>query len=641
MGPSRADRDPGGEEPTGLSRRAYLKLAGATAGYAAAGGFALSEADRRLRPLPEAHERTSYYAGPAAERPETAPEGTRYFAFDTGAEYVSTRSGWVASDVAAPRVRADAVDGLADHVVRTTAELERAFDRLEAGDTVRVEPGVYRPSDWLDVDVDGVRVLGASAAETLLKPADGANCGGVRVGLGRAVEDVVVAGLGFDGNDRAMDDAVKRCHAFLVHAGRGVTVSDCYATRTHPYHEHDAGGSGVTVRRGASDVAVVNNRTHDVGDRGIQVSGRNVVVRGNTLTDGYDRCISLEVREPDGRKYYSRNVTVVNNLGRDNSEGSVVGASQGWTRGEGPGNYAIVGNVAAGTHRRTVYMGIEEGVRNVAIVGNVGRQDAISEERAGIYVSGNVSSFVVAGNSLAGYSGHGIELAGSGAGFTCTGNSVLDAGLDGIHVATPEGTVANNVVEGAAGAGIEVPARDVVVSGNTVRNAGGHGVHLAGRGAVATGNAVAGYARDGRGDGIRVGARETVVASNRVTGTGTGDTPAVREVEGADGNLFVGNALPEDDPVRVRGPATRTAANRPATGGPYAVRPDEGVASVSFDRPYDRKPALDVQTDAAALWEADWRTDAAGRYVGVSLVLVAPDGSPVAEPARVHVDVPR
>lgn len=64
------------------------------------------------------------------------------------------------------------------------------------------------------------------------------------------------------------------------------------------------------------------------------------------------------------------------------------------------------------------------------------------------------------------------------------------------------------------------------------------------------------------------------------------------------------------------------------------------MASVRFDRPYDRKPALDVQTDAATLWEAEWRTDA-GRYVGVSLVLVAPDGTPAAGPACVRVDAPR
>lgn len=56
---------------------------------------------------------------------------------------MTARTGWRAPSLAAPRVRADRVDGVADHVVTTTEELRRAFRTLEDGDTVRIAGGVY------------------------------------------------------------------------------------------------------------------------------------------------------------------------------------------------------------------------------------------------------------------------------------------------------------------------------------------------------------------------------------------------------------------------------------------------------------------------------------------------------------------
>jgi hypothetical protein len=627
-----------GENGSGLSRRAYLKLAGATAGAVGLGTTPVPESERDRGALRSAHERTTYYTGPDADRPESAPRGTRYFGADTGAEYVATDAGWRAAPMATPELAADRIAGIADHVVTSTRELRAAFRRLRPGDTVVLAGGTYRPSEWLDVTVDDVTVVGQSRRETLVKPADGANVGGFRIGPGRRVENVTVRGIGVDGNARAMDDSVKRCHAFLVDNARNVVVRDCFATRTHPYHEHDVGGSGFTVRRRAADVAILGNYTRDIGDRSIQVAGTGVTVAYNRLTEGFDRSISLDVRHPDGRKHYAQDVLVAYNLGRDNSHGSVVGASQGAPHREGAGNYAIVGNVAAGRHRRTVFLGIEENVENVAIVGNAGRQGEFREPRSGIYVAGNVSSFVVAGNSLADYSGHGIEIAGTGSGFTCAGNAVSNPRRDGVRVETREGTVANNVVEGAGAAGVSVAAADVAVANNTIRDTRGHGVHVSSAAgpAVVSSNVVAGHAGPD-GDALRVESRDTVVAANVVSGREW--DREIREADPADGNLYVANALPRDGRGwALSGPRSRAVGNVPDHDRTREFTATDGVYDLSFDRPYDRKPSMTVQTESPAVWGVEWRRDDDGNVTGATLTFRDPGGGPVSPTVQVYVD---
>jgi parallel beta-helix repeat protein len=651
---------PGDDTPDGLSRRAYLKLAGASA---AAAGLAGCEATREVPPdaLSEPVIADTYGVGPAAARPESESVGFRYFAVDTGGEFVYDGERWRAQGVAGPFVDTGQIRGVADRIVRTTAELERAFRNLERGDTIRIGAGVYRPSRWLTVDASDVTVIGESRKNTLIRPADGANVGGFHVGPNpeRRVENVLIEGVGFDGNERTMDDAVKRCHAFLVEHASQVTIRDCFATRTHPYHEHDSGGSGFTVRRQATDVSLVGNYTDDIGDRSIQVAGSAIRIAGNRLTNGFDRAISLDVRHPDGPKYYARNVGVVNNVGRDNSTGSIIGASQGAPQRPGAGNYAIVGNVAGGTHRRTVYLGIEEAVRNVAIVGNTGRQADFGEQRSGIYVSGNVSAFTIAGNTLADYSLHGIELEGTGSDFTVTGNTVLSPRQDGIRAETDWGTITGNVVESPGRVGIDAAVGDAVVGTNAVRNAGADGIRLGAAGdAVVATNRVSGSGRTSRGTAeIRIDGSDCVIAGNVVS---QGATFGIREAADADGNVFLGNRVRRgssggagdlDSPGstaddrqawHLHGPRTRLLGNSPAPDRDREVdvRESDGTARVRFDRPYARKPILDVQTETPADWTIDWHRDDAGNLVGADLAFTDRSGAPASPTVQVGIRGP-
>ncbi|ELZ82205.1 hypothetical protein C455_03309 [Haloferax larsenii JCM 13917] len=604
-----------GGRPTGISRRAYLKLMAAT-GVATASGAPLSQ----TTPLNLAHEVTAYWSGPEAGKPSSAPVGTWYFATDTNRLFVSTGGRWHWLSISTPALQTDRLLGVADRIVSTTDGLEAAIEELSRGDTVVLAPGTYRTSTWLRIDRDDVTIRGAGPRATLVKPADGANVGGFHVGSRRRVNNVRIRGIGFHGNHSTMDDEVRRCHAFLVDDAESVAIEDCYATKTHPYHEHDAGGSGFCVRESASNVSLVGNRTHDIGDRGIQVAGRDIVVARNQFTDGFDRCISLEVRHPDGRKRFAESVSVVNNVGRNNSDGSFVGASQGPTDEPGPGNVAIVGNVAAGTHRRTVYLGVEARMENVAIVGNVGRQAAFDERRSGIYVAGHVSNLTVTGNTLSDYSLHGIELVGNGSGVVCANNTVARPRRAGIVVDVEDAVVTGNRVSRPRRDGIVVESTDVSLLGNAVSNPRDAGIHVseAAKRVSAIGNRIRNASQ-----AVSVDGTECVVA-----GTVAPDG-ALSEGPDADQNILFGNLIRSR---AVRGQETTVVGG----GERHTVTVDDGEAVVAFEHRYHRKPTLSVHSDDPVLWSADWVRDD-GDYVGVGLSVVDSNQIPVSTAATVRV----
>lgn len=88
-----------------------------------------------------------------------------------------------------------------DSVVTTREQLERTFENLAAGKTAWIsdEGAPYRTTRWLDIDVNGVTVIG-SGVRRLVMPADGANIGGIRIGHDGHCKNVEVHGVGYHGN---------------------------------------------------------------------------------------------------------------------------------------------------------------------------------------------------------------------------------------------------------------------------------------------------------------------------------------------------------------------------------------------------------------------------------------------------------
>ncbi|MGQ5517306.1 right-handed parallel beta-helix repeat-containing protein [Halococcus saccharolyticus] len=381
-------------------------------------------------------------------------------------------------------INPDTLAGIADTIVRSTSELESAFNNLAYGETVYIaQPATpYRPSQWLDIDVDGVTVIAqnqfAEDGQPCIKVADNANVGGIRVGNSTAVSDVEIRGVGVHGNDTNQDQTVIHLHGiFLVNAADS-RVEQCFATRTSPYHVHNDGGSGIAAAHNCDRITIADNWTDDVGDRGIQTAATNVSVIGNYLSNGFDRSIALDMEEgAAGDSYGGSNTIVTGNVCYNNSEGSFIGLSGGGSNSPQE-NISIAENVGYDTHRTLVR--IRPGAsgvvrRNITIDGNVstdGTGHAIATNTGG----GEIQNLTVSNNQLSRCGGRGISIESGATGVVISGNAVKDPGSDGIRSAASDTSITGNYVVGASAHGLGCAAGGQTVTGNHVKNAGKNGI---------------------------------------------------------------------------------------------------------------------------------------------------------------------
>ncbi|WP_327052662.1 right-handed parallel beta-helix repeat-containing protein [Halomicrococcus gelatinilyticus] len=485
---------------------------------------------------------------------------------------------------------------VADRVVSSTAELEAAFDALSPGETVAISAAnaPYRTTRWLDVDADGVTVVGPGVA-SLVKPADGANVGGIRIGHHDHCENVAIRGVGFHGNPEGQRRSAKRCHGILVRDAADVSLSGNLVTRTHPYHEHGSGGSGVSADRESRDVRVVGNRVWDAGDRGIQVASERALVAGNVVTDGFDRSISCDVWR-DGSHQQARNVAVVGNVLGDNVEGSLTGV--GGTAVQADRGYVLVANnVGFGRHKSFFHVGFDGSVRNVRVEGNVSVQDGVLDN-AGVSVNADrVTNVSVVDNDLSGYGGRGVNVERGVSGFTVAGNRIDRPDSVGVRVAgATDGTVENNVVERAGRAGIELDdARFVVVRGNRVRDVARAGVVATASGRTPSNheisdNEIRGYGTANGAPGVLVRTAGNVVRGNRIFQRGG---PAILEGPGGERNRYGSNWARGRSPWRIDHPGSVVTDHVPPFDVHRGLVADaSGTAAVRFDKPYARPPRL-------------------------------------------------
>ena len=495
---------------------------------------------------------------------------------------------------------------VADRVVSSTTELEAAFDGLSPGETVAISAAnaPYRTTQWLDVDVDGVTVVGPGVA-SLVKPADGANVGGIRIGHHDHCENVAVRGVGFHGNPDGQHGRAKRRHGVVVRDAANVTLSGNRIERTHPYHEHGTGGSGVSAERPSRDVLVVGNRVRDAGDRGIQVASERALVSGNVVTDSFDRSISCDVWR-DGSHQQARTVAVVGNVLGNAVEGSLTGV--GGTAARADRGYVLVANnVGFGRHKSFCHVGFDGSVRNVRIAGNVSVQDG-TLDNAGVSVNPDrARNVAVVDNDLSGYGGRGVNVERGVSGFTVAGNRIERPDTVGVRVAgATDGTVENNVVERAGRAGVELDdARFVVVRGNRVRDVARAGVVATSSGHTPSNhevsdNEIRGHGTANAAPGVLVRTAGNVVRGNRIFQRGG---PAIVEGPGGERNSYGGNWASgrspwrTDDsgssPWRIDHPESVVTGHVPPFDVHRGLVADaSGTVAVRFDKPYARPPRL-------------------------------------------------
>lgn len=518
-----------------------------------------------------------------------------------------------------------------DTVVTTTEQLERAFRNLSPGENVWIsdEGAPYRTTEWLDVGVDGVTVDGPGVRR-LVMPADGANVGGVRIGHESHCENVEIRGVGYHGNPGGQRASAKRLHGFVVRDATDVLVAGNAVTRTHPYHEHNSGGSGVSVERRAEDVRVLGNYVYDIGDRGIQLAGDRISVVGNTVVDGFDHSVALDAWVPDER--HARNVSVRGNVMGGSPEGALVGASGG-RQESNAGYFDVSDNLGFGEHKSLCLVGFGQALRGIQVAGNVSVQ-AEKEKYSGISLAiERAEDVAVRDNDLYDYAGRGINVGGGVADFTVADNAIYDAGQSGIRVAgATDGVVRDNYVDGAAGSGVLLDdARYVTVDGNRIRRVGEAGVVARNAAELArheiTDNYLKEYslASDGS-PGVLVRDSGVNVRQNHVQ---QGGSPAIREGDGAGRNRYEDNWADGDgpDPWRIDAATSAVEGHAPPVDAYRGLSPDGSrTVAVEFDKPYADAPRLAFGRRGGGVRNVSYSTGEGGAFVAATITVAERGG---------------
>lgn len=383
------------------------------------------------------------YIGPDSAKSNVSPDsGQYYLASDTEREYYGDGNSWQWKGAEYSNLT-----GEYDRLITSTAGLEGLGSNLSDGEVICVaQPDMpYRTSSWIDVDNSNVTIKfeskWAKNGEPILKIADGANVGGIRVGVSTMVRNVTIQGYGHHGNDLNQDQSVKDLDGIVLKQCSDVEIVDGFFTRTSPYHEHDTGGDAIRVTSNTSDYRIRNIRSDHIGDQTLRLIGDGGVIQNIVGTNGFDRVVNCP----------GSHIEVSNVFARDIESGSVIGGS---------GNHNTLKNVVArGQHFRIVHL--TTGAQRNVISNLNGRQETSpSVLRSGITFDSGTSDNTVTGFTLRQYNDHGIENLGAD-------NNRFQNGIiqgpsnDGIHSNGKGGHTYNSVfVENYGGVGINAQDSD-------------------------------------------------------------------------------------------------------------------------------------------------------------------------------------
>jgi hypothetical protein len=466
-------------EDSGLSRRGFLKaLGGGAAGLGAAAmlpsvaGFEIKDSNS-LKYFNQSSSKSSFEVDPSGNLDVTQIGTSSNPIPQTYTNQLGSDSSKV-ENINSKTLNTERIGNTAEHIVSSKSELQSAFNNLSAGDTIWIETPEtpYRTDQWLDIDVSEITVKAqnprAKNGERLIKAADGANVGGIRVGYNAAVSDVQVIGVGFDGNKDNQAQDIHHKDGIVVADATNIVIDGCDVAWLSPYHKHGTGGDGISVLHDANRVWVTNNRIDNAGDRSIEVAGTNIVVAQNHVTNGYDRGTSFQVQaDPrDGSDYVASNVVISGNIYDGISDGSAVGMNSG-VNGVSR-NVTIAHNFARDTGRLPT---IRDEVIGLSIVGNT------AYNIDGMNITGTAKDVAVCGNTIVDSDTFGIN-AGNAERVQISGNVVKNPSGHGITVSGIKVSVTNNMIYGASQQGVNVTSGQNSVRGNTVARSGGENIAI-------------------------------------------------------------------------------------------------------------------------------------------------------------------
>jgi hypothetical protein len=213
----------------------------------------------------------------------------------------------------------------------------------------------YRNDGWLEPGVSDFTIIFQSQfaedGQAIVKCADGVNVGGIRVGNAARRSGFEIHGLGFDGNEANQSSGTDHTGLEVVD-GEKFWLNNIYATRTHPYHVHNDGGTGVRAGSACSQYTISNVYCYEIGDRAVEAGGEFWTVRNVYNENGFDRTVAAIPTSP-------RYGTIENIMCNTLDDGSHVGFSNG--------THINVSNIVAINPTRNAVLVAESGVEKINV----------------------------------------------------------------------------------------------------------------------------------------------------------------------------------------------------------------------------------------------------------------------------------
>lgn len=517
--------------------------------------------------------------------------------------------------------------------ITTRKQLETAFNNLTPGDTIHIsdENAPYRTTKWLDIDVDGVTVIGPGV-QNLIKPADGANVGGIRIGHHSHCREIDIRGIGYHGNPKGQRNNANRLHGISIRNATNVTVDRNSIRKTHP-QKHGNGGSGISVTPKCSDIRIANNQIHEFGDRGIQLGGKRLMVFGNVVTHGLDRPIACDLWYPGSNNSTAQSVSIFGNLVGNTVQGSLIGVARNTPLKTNKGYVNIYGNVGFGYHKSFCHIRGPKKLQNISVQNNVSLQEAEglktkkTKQFAGIAVDIEEGENVaIKNNELYSYSGHGIHINSNISDLTVQNNGIFSAGRSGIRLANGTyGLIENNLITKTHDAGIRLKnSTDMVVRGNYLREIGTAGIKSS---ETETGNNIAtnyiickDESSDDPSPAIQINDTGNRVRGNTIRqNTGI----AIAEGEDASDNTYEDNWANGDNPWEITAVSSVVRNHTPPVGTYRDRSPDSSdkQITVNFEKAYARPPRLTFGRGQTDIQDISYITDDSGAFTGISITV--------------------
>lgn len=445
-------------------------------------------------------------------------------------------------------------------------EINAAIDYVGAlgGGCVVLLEGIYNTTAWITIDYDNFTFQGMGQS-TVIRIANGANVGGVRVGSGvTQYDNVILRDFEVDGN-RANQTGGTGLHGISIENAKQAMVDNIHTHDNYPWEVHDSGGSGISVYHLCEEVTIQNCYVYDTGDRAIQVAGTGHIIVNNYTYNSYDRGISLDVVEPDTNRYPANKVIVSGNNCVITRDGSMIGNTTEM------GTYFIIENnyIEAPTNS-----GIRIFVEHATISGNEildpGTDGIFLYQCGWLVCDGNYfedvgqdgidafgfkDSMVFSNNIFYDINQHGIHFDGTTPEYvTIIGNQFFECSVqtvntwDVIHLEDGQYfTISGNQIycgQARHGIHLESGVVDITITGNSIIGADTDGIHLVG----ASNNLISANTIMSSGAyGIQVDAASI---ENQIQGNYTQEnSTACARINNANcvRNIFTGNCFDEGD----------------------------------------------------------------------------------------------